>query len=53
MHDLGYTTIVLEDACVAFDQPKRQHVLEHVVPHFGDRTIVNQFIQQLDSIVAS
>ncbi|MDX2242170.1 MAG: cysteine hydrolase [Leptolyngbyaceae cyanobacterium bins.302] len=49
-HDLGYTTIVLEDACAAFNQAQRQHVLEDVVHHFGERMTVDQFITQISSV---
>ena len=34
-HDLGYRAIVLEDACAAFTRSQREHVLQHVVHHFG------------------
>jgi biuret amidohydrolase len=43
-HDLGYTIIVLEDACAAFNQSQRQHVLEDVVHHFGERITIDKFI---------
>jgi nicotinamidase-related amidase len=42
-HDLGYEATVLEDACSAFNQAQRQHVLEEVVQHFGARMTVSAF----------
>ncbi len=43
-HDLGYEATVLEDACAAFSQAQRQHVLEEVVHHFGARMTVSAFL---------
>lgn len=34
-HDLGYRALLVEDACAAFTTEQRQHVLDHVVQHFG------------------
>ncbi|MGO8792088.1 MAG: cysteine hydrolase [Terriglobia bacterium] len=42
-HDLGYEATVLQDACAAFNQAQRQHVLEEVVQHFGARMTVSAF----------
>lgn len=35
-HDLGYETYVVSDACAAFERSQHEHVLQHVVHHFGD-----------------
>jgi nicotinamidase-related amidase len=48
-HDLGYNMAVLEDACAAFNQAQRQHILEEVVHHFGERVTVDEFIGRLKS----
>ncbi|MGN6222943.1 cysteine hydrolase [Pseudoxanthomonas sp.] len=34
-HDLGYETILVEDASAAFNAAQRRHVLDEVVHHFG------------------
>ena len=34
-HDLGYAAYVASDASAAFTAAQRDHVLTHVVPHFG------------------
>lgn len=39
-HDLGYNVWVVEDACAAFTQEQRRHVLEDVVHHYGERISV-------------
>ena len=44
-HDLGYNTIVLEDACAAFTKEQNQYVLNHVIHYFGARISVNNFIE--------
>ncbi len=34
-HDLGYDAYVIPDATAAFTQDQREHVLNHVVHHYG------------------
>ncbi|ABC80805.1 cysteine hydrolase [Anaeromyxobacter dehalogenans] len=34
-HDLGYDAYVVSDACAAFERSQHEHVLQHVVHHFG------------------
>ncbi|GAB7024442.1 cysteine hydrolase family protein [Salidesulfovibrio brasiliensis] len=34
-HDLGYNAYLVEDACAAFEESQHEHVLKHVVHHFG------------------
>jgi biuret amidohydrolase len=50
-HDLGYNTVVLEDACSAFNQNQRKHVLDDVVHHFGARRTVDEFIRDFESVM--
>lgn len=42
-HDRGYTTLVLEEATAAFTAAQRQHVLDHVIHHYGARLTVDNF----------
>jgi Amidases related to nicotinamidase len=42
-HDLGYNVLVIEDACAAFTQTQRKHVLEDIIHHYGKRITVNDF----------
>lgn len=46
-HDLGYEVILIEDASAAFTSQQEQHVLNHVVPHFGGRITAQNFLKQL------
>jgi nicotinamidase-related amidase len=46
-HDLGYEMVVLDDATAAFTAPQKEHVLTHVVHHYGTHISVNQFLRQL------
>lgn len=48
-HDLGYDVTVIEDAAPAFTAAQRDHVLTHVVPHFGNRITTAQFIAAAES----
>ncbi len=48
-HDLGYNVILLEDACAAFSESQRKHVLENVVHHFGVSMTAAEFISELSS----
>lgn len=34
-HDLGYDAYVVSDACAAFERSQHEHVIQHVVHHFG------------------
>lgn len=46
-HDLGYDTVVIGDACAAFSEAQQQHVLEHVVHHFGSHTDATEFAKEI------
>lgn len=35
-HDLGYNAYIVENACAAFEEAQHEHVLKHVVHHFGE-----------------
>lgn len=48
-HDLGYAVAIVEDACSAFNQRQRQHVLEDVVHHFGERITSAELTQHLSN----
>lgn len=41
-HDLGYDTYVVTDATSAFTKEQRDHVLEHVVHHYGENITLNE-----------
>jgi len=45
-HDLGYDTTLIADACAAFSEQQQQHVLQHVVHHFGARVDSAEFVRQ-------
>ncbi|WP_145145525.1 cysteine hydrolase [Roseomonas gilardii] len=47
-HDLGYDVTVVEDAAPAFTAAQRDHVLTHVVPHFGRRITTAQFVEAVE-----
>jgi nicotinamidase-related amidase len=46
-HDLGYETIVIDDASSAFNQEQQNHFLQHIVHHFGSTIKSNDFINLL------
>lgn len=48
-HDLGYDVTVIDDATPAFTAAQRDHVLTHVIPHFGNRITTAQFIAAAES----
>jgi biuret amidohydrolase len=48
-HDLGYAVAIIEDTCSVFNQRQRQHVLEDVVHHFGERITSEKLIQQFSN----
>ena len=41
-HDLGYSVMVVEDACAAFNMEQQNYVLRHVIHHFGTAITVDQ-----------
>ena len=47
-HDLGYEVFLIEDATAAFTDGQKQHVLNDVVHHFGERITANQFINTIN-----
>lgn len=46
-HDLGYDVTVIGDAAPAFTAEQRDHVLTHVIPHFGSHCTTGQFLQRV------
>ncbi|MCD6047131.1 MAG: yecD [Gammaproteobacteria bacterium] len=46
-HDLGYEVILIEDACAAFTQAQKTHMLSEVLPHFGTSISSNDFLNLL------
>jgi len=46
-HDLGYAPVVLDDATAAFSAHQREHVLEHVVHHFGEVVDNDEFERRM------
>jgi nicotinamidase-related amidase len=46
-HDLGYETIVIDDASSAFNQEQRHYFLNNIVHHFGNNISSNNFINLL------
>lgn len=47
-HDLGYESIVIDDASSAFDQEQKQYFLNHIVHHFGTSMKSDDFINILN-----
>jgi len=47
-HDLGYETIVIEDACACFTFEQRDYVLKNVIHHFGVSMKTQDYIKQLN-----
>lgn len=45
-HDLGYDATVISDAAPAFTAEQRDHVLTHVIHHFGKCVTTEQFLQE-------
>jgi len=43
-HDLGYNAYVVSDACAAFERAQHEHVLKHIVHHFGEVTDAQSLI---------
>jgi len=43
-HDLGYETIIIEDACAAFTQAQKDYVLHEVIHHFGASISTHDFL---------
>ncbi len=46
-HDLGYESIVIEDASSAFNQEQKEYFLQHVIHHFGSTMKSIDFINFL------
>ncbi|QRK08426.1 cysteine hydrolase [Archangium violaceum] len=46
-HDLGYAVTLLSDGCAAFTAAQREHVLAHVVHHFGEALTTPAFLAHL------
>lgn len=47
-HDLGYNAYIVEDACAAFEQEQHDHVLKHVVHHFGESITTESLISLIE-----
>lgn len=47
-HDLGYNAYIVEDACAAFEQEQHDHVLKHVVHHFGETITTESLISFIE-----
>jgi len=46
-HDLGYESIVIDDASVAFNQEQKDYFLKNTIHHFGSSMKSNDFINLL------
>ncbi len=46
-HDLGYESIIIDDASSAFNQEQRQYFLKNTIHHFGHNMKSNDFINLL------
>lgn len=46
-HDLGYETLIIEDASSAFNQEQKNHFLTDIVHHFGSSIKSNDFMTTL------
>jgi nicotinamidase-related amidase len=46
-HDLGYNAYVVADACAAFERAQHEHVLAHVVHHFGAETNTGELVARM------
>lgn len=46
-HDSGYDAILIEDASAAFMQAQKEHVLNEVIHHFGDKITTKEFLNKL------
>lgn len=49
-HDLGYESIVIEDASSAFNQEQKQYFLKNTIHHFGSSMTSNDFINFLNDM---
>ena len=45
-HDKGYNTILLSDACAAFNQSQQDYVLNEIVHHFGLSMTTKAFVNE-------
>jgi|SRR5579862_9501485 len=50
-HDLGYETVVIEDASCAFTKEQKHYFLNHVIHHFGHSMKSDEFITQLERFI--
>ncbi|TAK76136.1 MAG: cysteine hydrolase [Gammaproteobacteria bacterium] len=46
-HDLGYESIIIEDASSAFNQEQKKYFLQNIVHHFGDKMKSDDFLNLL------
>jgi nicotinamidase-related amidase len=46
-HDLGYDSIIMEDACSGFNQNQKTYFLENTIHHFGSHIKTDDFIHLL------
>jgi len=49
-HDLGYEVALLEECTAAFSPEQRALMLDHVVPHFGERLGNEAFLARLKGL---
>lgn len=49
-HDKGYNTILISDASAAFNSDQKDHVLDHVIHHFGTHMTADEYLK--DKVVA-
>ena len=47
-HDLGYHCSLLAEATAAFTGDQRTHVLDHVVHHFGENSLIDDFAERCE-----
>ena len=47
-HDLGYETILIEDACASFTAEQKRYVLNEVVHHFGKSITTQDFLNLIN-----
>jgi nicotinamidase-related amidase len=46
-HDIGYQSIIIEDAAAAFNQQQKEYFMDHVIHHFGHSIKSSKFIKNL------
>ncbi|MBS5979280.1 isochorismatase family protein [Dysgonomonas sp. Marseille-Q5470] len=42
-HDKGYYPVMIHDACATFDNQQQEHVLKHIVHHYGEAIDTDYF----------